>query len=107
MQLLTDFLSHLEDKNHITGEIYKKVHLEGNMAINSDHPDPFKLVIDLLVSSYSIEQNTVDKALELVIANSSAISYLHMGRPETILIDTEERLKQQIVEVFGANKDKG
>ena len=50
--------------------------MDGNMAINGDHHDLFGLVNDLLVSKYSVEQSVVDKALELVVANPSTISYL-------------------------------
>ena len=30
--------------------------------------------------------------LEMAVAGSSAISYLNMGRPETILVDTDKRV---------------
>jgi hypothetical protein len=37
----------------------------------------------------------LDRVFELTIANSSVISYLHLGRPETILVDLPERIEEQ------------
>lgn len=95
MQLLTDFLRQLEMKKIIDSETYKEVHYAGNMAINggSAAPSaaPFDDVIDELVSK-GLDKSIISRELEIAVANSSAISYLNIGRPETILIDTEDRL---------------
>ena len=37
--------------------------------------------------------------LEIAVANSSAISYLLIGRPETILIDDRDRVVGQLKEM--------
>lgn len=92
MQLLTDFLRAMEVKNIITSRIYRDAHMEGNTAINAGHDEPFEDVIKFLIKQ-GMEEVAIRRELEIAIANSSAISYLNMGRPETILIDTEERLK--------------
>jgi len=91
MQLLTDFLRQLQAKKIIDDELYKKIHLIGNMAINGISNSPFDDVVDALVNEGMDRQNMM-RELELAVSNSSAMSYLNVGRPETILIDTDERL---------------
>jgi hypothetical protein len=95
MQLLTDFLRLLEARKKITRETYMRVHKDGNMAINNGAPDPFAVVVDALVET-GLDRADVLKELEFTVANSSTISYLHVGRPETILIDDPKRVKEQI-----------
>lgn len=95
MQLLTDFLRLLEVRNKITRDTYLQVHQDGNAAINGGAPDPFAVVIDALVAT-GLDRADVLKELEFAVANSSTISYLHVGRPETILIDDPERVKEQM-----------
>jgi hypothetical protein len=90
MQLLTDFLRHLLDKKVIDDETYRKIHLEGNHAINGRTEDPFSVIMDAL-ERVGLSQSGLKLDLETVVANSSAISYLLVGRPETILIDDRER----------------
>ena len=98
MQLLTDFLRQLEKKNFIDHKIYVDVHERGNYAINSDAEDPFQEVANMLVA-HGVEEGKIKNEMEMAVANSSVISYLNIGRPETILIDTEQRLGEQIGEM--------
>ena len=95
MQLLTDFLRRLQLSSRITEEIYLTIHEAGNMAINGGAPNPFDLVVDALVD-VGLERGAAVRDLEFTTANSSAISYLHVGRPETILIDDIDRVKEQL-----------
>lgn len=85
MQLLTDFLQHLTLKKMITHENYLHVHNLGNTAINGGDPNPFSTILDALVE-LGIKRTDLTRELEFTVANSSAISYLHVGRPETIII---------------------
>lgn len=95
MQLLTDFLRRLELTKQITKETYLNIHQAGNTAINAGAPDPFGLVVDALADA-GLERAAALHELEFATANSSAISYLHVGRPETILIDEIDRVKEQL-----------
>ena len=46
----------------------------------------------------SDESGKLQSELELSVANSSVISYLQVGRPETILIDSAKRIERQLHE---------
>jgi CHAT domain-containing protein len=94
MQLLTDFLHHLLNKKAINEELYVQIHTEGNHAINGRVDDPFSVVMDAL-ENVGQSRSSLKLDLELAVANSSVISYLLVGRPETILIDKRERIAQQ------------
>ena len=96
MQLLTDFLRQLVTKNKIDEEAYEKIHLAGNNAINGRDPDPFATVITELEGVTGMTKKSLELELEIAVANSSAISYLQIGRPETILIDDPERINEQM-----------
>ncbi|MGM5000124.1 CHAT domain-containing protein [Tardiphaga sp. 538_B7_N1_4] len=80
MQLLSDFLRLLRSNKKIDDETYKKVHVDGNFAINGGHPDPFGVVIKKL-EELGVTGLALD--LESAVANSSVISYLQIGRPAT------------------------
>ncbi|MCZ8311028.1 MAG: CHAT domain-containing protein [Magnetospirillum sp.] len=95
MQLLTDFLRLLEKQEKITHATYISVHNDGNMAINSGVSDPFAVVVDTLANT-GLDRVSILKDLESAIAVSSVISYLHVGRPETILIDDPIRTQQML-----------
>lgn len=95
MQLLTDFLRLLLRKREIDRAAYEEIHLAGNMWINSAHSDPFGMVMSRL-EGLGLRKTELAKDLELAIANSSVISYLQIGRPETILIDRPERIERQL-----------
>lgn len=92
MQLLTDFLRRLEQRNEISHATYEEIHIAGNMAINTNQIDPFANVISLLIAK-GVDAQKIKLVLEIAVANSSTLSYLNVGRPETILLDTLERLK--------------
>ncbi|MDP1838254.1 MAG: CHAT domain-containing protein [Reyranella sp.] len=95
MHLLTDFLRQLLSDGQITDEMYEEIHSQGNLAINGSAPDPFELVISLLEAK-GLARQKLKLELATVVAHSSAISYLQIGRPETIVIDDETRIKRQI-----------
>jgi len=94
MQLLTDFLRHLERKKIVDHVTYIDVHQKGNMAINGNAEDPFGEVLEMLVER-GLKSASLQRELELTVANSSVISYLNIGRPETILVDVEGRLARE------------
>ncbi len=97
MQLLTDFLRHLLAKRLIDQSRYEEVHLEGNVSINSAQPDPFGIVMARL-EGFGLQRTDLMKDLEVAVANSSVISYLQIGRPETILIDRTDRIEHHLAE---------
>jgi hypothetical protein len=98
MQLLTDYLRLLEQKNMIDGETYTRIHLEGNQAINGRASDPFETVLTAL-ERIGLTRSSLKLDLEIAVANSSALSYLLIGRPETIIIDDRERVMEQLNEM--------
>jgi len=89
MQFLTDYLRLLEREKLINHEQYVEVHSKGNMIINAQIEDPF-VEIDKLLSSEGVKPASLKRFRNLAVANSSSISYLQIGRPETILIHPEE-----------------
>jgi hypothetical protein len=89
MQLLTDFCMRLERKRMIDHAAYRDVHLAGNMAINSLDDWPFEAVISEL-KKIGIEEKAAWRELHAATANSTAISYLQLGRPETIMVHSLE-----------------
>ena len=89
MQLLSEFVRELHRKRLITEDQIYNVQLKGTEAINGLAPDPWEIVIAELVK-LGIEEATVRRELRQSTANSSAISYLNIGRPETILVNTVE-----------------
>jgi hypothetical protein len=95
MQLLTDFLRQLERKNLIDHATYIEVHEYGNFAINSEALDPFGEVIAMLEAKGRLAAG-VRRELDTAVACSSVISYLNVGRPETILLDTPRRMAKSI-----------
>jgi hypothetical protein len=103
MQLLTDFLLQLLSKDMIDEERYEQIHLHGNMAINGQILDPFASVLSRL-EEIGLSRNTLESEFESAIANSSVISYLQIGRPETILIDDRTRVEAQM-KALEANYD--
>ena len=61
----------------------------GTQAINGLAADPWEIVVTELLK-LGMEEATVRRELRQATANSSAISYINIGRPETILVDTVE-----------------
>jgi hypothetical protein len=95
MQLLTDFLRHLLSKKEIDEKTYTQIHSEGNQAINGRVEDPFSVVMDSL-QKIGLSKSNLKLDLETAIANSPIISYLLVGRPESILIDDRQRVTDQM-----------
>lgn len=85
MQLLTDFCRRLERKGIIEEDGYKAIHVAGNLAINSGDKWPFETVISK-ASERGIDRRVLIRELRAATANSTAISYLQLGRPETIIV---------------------
>jgi hypothetical protein len=98
MQLLTDYLRLLEDKKSIDRDAYMRIHLEGNQVINGRVEDPFGAVLDEL-EKIGLTRSSLKLDLETAVANSSALSYLLIGRPETIIIDDRDRVVGQLKEL--------
>jgi hypothetical protein len=104
MQLLTDFLRLLERRKQLDSASYEEIHIEGNNAINGGHADPFGLILDLLTRiGTPMERLKID--LSTAVANSTVISYLQVGRPETILIDDERRVRRQLAQISALQGD--
>ena len=76
------------------------LHSKGNMAINGGHDDPFSYISGLLCDT-GVDSKEVAGELKAAIATSSALSYINVGRPETIFLDTEDRLKERLVRETG------
>jgi hypothetical protein len=85
MQLLTDFCMRLQRKGMIDQHTYLAVHERGNYFINIGDEWPFEQVIDLL-AKHGVDEESAWCELRAATANSTAISYLHLGRPETIIV---------------------
>jgi hypothetical protein len=95
MQIMTDFLLLLQRSGYIDDETLSKAQYRANNAINGGdgppEPDPFQFMVDYL-ASLGVELERVSESLQIAVANSNAISYVQLGRPESILIHDEEFL---------------
>lgn len=93
MQLMTDFLRSLERSRQIDENTYQRAHYEANNAINGGEgppqSDPFQFMVTYL-ASLGIKPERLNEHLQMTIANSNTISYVHPGRPESIAIHDEE-----------------
>ena len=85
MQLLTDYCKRMEKRELINRDSYFAIHAAGNAAINSTQIWPFESIVDLVVEK-GVDESLARRELFASTANSTAISYLHMGRPETIVV---------------------
>lgn len=94
MQLLTDFCRRLESKGLIDHEAYEAVHLAGNMAINGGDEWPYETVITEL-SKRGVDEKRAWHELRSAMSNSTAISYLQMGCPETIIVHPDEGFRDE------------
>ncbi|MEP6186328.1 CHAT domain-containing protein [Roseibium sp.] len=95
MQLLTDFCKRLEQKGIIDSETYRTVHLAGNMAINGGQEEwPFEQVIESL-GDHGVDSGLARRELLAATANSTAISYLQLGRPETVIVHPNEGFAEE------------
>ena len=89
MQLTTEFLRNLERKRLLDTAAYTSIHTDANMAINDGVEDPFAKLLDW-VEVAGVNRDAAIRELRLTVATTTPISYLHLGRPETILVDTPE-----------------
>jgi hypothetical protein len=89
MQFLTDYLRLLKREKLINHEQYIEIHSKGNMMINARIEDPF-VEIDKLLSNEGVKHASLERFRNIAVANSSSISYLQIGRPETIVIHPEK-----------------
>jgi len=94
MQLLTDFCRRLERKGMIDHEAYLAVHESGNLYINSVNDWPFEKVVSLL-AEHGVDEKSAWRELRTSTANSTAISYLHLGRPETIIVHPDAGFRDE------------
>jgi len=94
MQLLTDFCKRLEGKRVIDSAAYKEVHAAGNIAINALRDWPFEEVVGDL-HRRGLDENMLWHELLGAAANSTAISYLQTGRPETIIVHPDEPFTEE------------
>ncbi|WP_176086272.1 CHAT domain-containing protein [Martelella sp. HB161492] len=94
MQLLTDFCRRLKSKGLIDQETYRAVHLAGNLAINGGDQWPYETVVAEL-SDRGIDEKRAWHELRSAIANSTAISYLQMGCPETIIVHPDDGFRDE------------
>lgn len=94
MQLLTDFCRRMESKGLIDHVTYKAIHVAGNMAINGRDDWPYETVITAL-SKHGVDEKRAWHELRSAVANSTAISYLQMGCPETIIVHPDEGFRDE------------
>jgi hypothetical protein len=64
---------------------YNTVHLAGNMSINTNQEWPFDTVI-AEITKLGIDEKRAWVELQSAVANSTALSYIQLGRPETIIV---------------------
>jgi pantoate kinase len=111
MHLLTDYMRKLNDDGLINESAYLKVHKFGNEALNGGEkppsPEPFALVDQMLINEFGLPQAELKSAFQIAVANSSALSYIQLGRPETIAIATPEASAtfERIYEAIHAPED--
>lgn len=88
-QLTTDILLHLKNKKTITDEYFTKniMRFHGIVDLNID--DPFFKIRQNIIDE-GISEKIIDREIHAAIASSSTISYVHIGRPETILINSKD-----------------
>lgn len=85
MQLVTDYLRRLLDNGSLSEEQYRQVHEDANNWVNLPTSDPFERLHNHLVS-LGIKEDDLLQERDIAVANSSAISYLQVGRPELLHI---------------------
>jgi hypothetical protein len=90
-QAATDIVLHLEKSGFIEERELEKFLADIFLILDSDLHDPFSHIHRKFIEA-GICERELDIAIHEATAMSSAISYLHLGRPETILINTQETL---------------
>lgn len=92
-QVTTDILRHLEALRIIPEDEDLTLTFKLQMLADTAPSDPMSEVYQMLLDQ-GIGASALDSAIESAIASSSTISYLHLGRPETILINTRDNVMQ-------------
>ena len=90
-QITTDILRHLEGLNLIAHEHFLGMSMQMHHLADLNVDDPFSKIRQILVE-YGISESRLDREIHCAIAASSTISYLHLGRPETILVNSDENM---------------
>ena len=91
-QLSTDIFRHLESLGLIAEVDSEDIHLLATSVVETQD-DPFSHLREVFLN-YGIREDRLDQEIRMAIAASSTISYLHLGRPETIVINTAANLKE-------------
>lgn len=91
-QLITDILRHLIHVKLLSQADFVALNYELSEIIEFHDEDPFLLAADKLIH-LGVNEERLRKEMHIAIANSSMISYLHVGRPETIIINSKENLE--------------
>lgn len=90
-QSITDILHHLENKGLIKKEDSMSLNLKlvsmGDLRDSEAYAEVRQALLD-----YGIPQIKLDREIHVAIASSSTISYLHLGRPESIIINSQKNL---------------
>lgn len=90
-QATTDIVRHLE----AVGLLNRTLDLQHQMhgIVDTATDDPFAQLHKALLD-HGIPEDRLNREIHIAIASSSTISYLHLGRPETIYINTPETLNE-------------
>jgi hypothetical protein len=94
-QVTTDILRHLSGQGLIADEDVLNMSPEMHGLTDLNIGDPFSQIHQMLLD-YGIPENRLDREIYTAVASSSTISYLHLGRPETIIINSEDNLKKWV-----------
>jgi hypothetical protein len=92
-QVITDILRHLEAEGLLQEDDSLERAYQMHSLVDSDIDDSFSHVRQALLE-YGISEDRLDREIHKAIAASSTISYLHLGRPETILINTPANMME-------------
>ena len=96
-QALTDILRHLGEKELLPRDWSVEATSKLHMLVDGRSADPFAKVQSEM-AKWGFPVNELEREVHNALANSSTISYLHVGRPETILINSVENLQQFFAE---------
>ncbi len=91
-QALTDILYHLEGKGLVPDNWSVKAITELQMLVDVSGPDPFANV-QVEMAKWGFPKEKIEREIHSALAISSTISYLHLGRPETIVINSMENVR--------------
>jgi len=90
-QALTDILHHFEDKKLLPDDWSIASTTELQWIVDVSNPDPFANV-QAEMAKWGLPDDDLKREIHSAFANSSTISYLHLGRPESIIINSEENV---------------